>query len=431
MGKQGQIKKITVKHYVFIFFCATLFFPLIQQHTKIIREKKLEGFFKIEDYPSLNWEKWSTGEYQKQFETAINDNVGFHDFFVELQSQLNYSIYNISKIQSVVVGKEGYLYVQNYIDAVNGNDFMGSAYINLQIEKAKVVDSVLKSKNIDLIFAIAPGKGSYFPEYIPNQYKGNNPKDSTNYECYKNGFINSNLNFIDLRDYLLKIKYTGSYQLFSKVGVHWGEYASYLAIDSITKYIAKIKNNKFNNFYFDNVKYEYPARPSDYDAGNLMNTLTIIPHYPMPYFNFKYNIFGSVKKNDLLVVGDSYYSCIRETKIPYYLFNKIEYKLYNKPRFKEKEELEKHSTILIIGTDGTLSQYPYDFINQTFEVYSPRNKSYVELKRMEFNIFIHGVLNNIKKNKKWQKQLIKAANLKKISATEEFVNNAIWLYNNR
>ncbi len=85
MEKTKHIPSITLKHLVFVFFIISLFFPLIQQHFKIIKEKPLEGFFNIEDYPSLSMEKWKSGEFQKQFETASNDQIGFHDFFIELQ----------------------------------------------------------------------------------------------------------------------------------------------------------------------------------------------------------------------------------------------------------------------------------------------------------------------------------------------------------
>jgi hypothetical protein len=85
----------------------------------------------------------------------------------------------------------------------------------------------------------------------------------------------------------------------------------------------------------------------------------------------------------------------------------------------------------LLATDATLNQFPYSFIDNAYEIYAPKNKAYYQLKQTEFLNFSKNTLKNIKKNKKWEKQLIKAANLKKISATQEFVNNAIWLYNNR
>jgi len=431
MGIQKQIKKITFKHYVFIFFCATLFFPLIQQHTKIIKEKPLQGFFNIEDYPTLNWEKWSTGEYQKQFETASNDNVGFHDFFVELQSQLNYSIYNISKIQSVVVGKEGYLYVRNYIDAVNGNDFMGSAYINLQIEKAKVVDSVLKSKNIDLLFAIAPGKGSYFPEYIPDVYKNNKYPDSTNYACYKKAFSISALNFIDLREYFLKIKDTCKYPVFSQVGVHWGEYACSIAAQQLIKEMEKIKKIKIAEIKITDLTPNDNLISYDKDALSLMNMFETPKFYSMPTPTIKCEVHNQQK---LLSISDSYFSNIVPLGIIDQIFPNYEYWIYGKkdiPRTKLVEAIESKDIILIMATDATLSKFPYSFIDSTYEIYAPKNVAYYKLKQKEFICFTKSTLNNLSKDKKWRKMLMNQATKKGIKPEEEFVNNAIWLYYNQ
>ncbi|MBN8695350.1 MAG: hypothetical protein J0L87_02365 [Bacteroidetes bacterium] len=429
MKETKHIRSFSMKHIVFVFFIVSLFFPLIQQQFKLIKEKPLEGFFNIEDYPTLSIEKWKNGEFQKQFETAYNDQIGFHDFFIELQSQINYSLFNISKIQSVVVGKEGYLYVRNYIDAVNGNDFMGSAYINLQIEKGKVVDSILKQKNISLLFAIAPGKGSYFPEYIPDAYKTNNHPDSTNYACYKKAFANSSLNFLDLREYFLKIKDTCRYPLFSQVGVHWGEYACYIATDTLLKKLgikntAKIKDLKLNDSLIQ----------TDKDAGLLMNTLKFPKYYKMTIPELIFASDTSKPTLNLLSIGDSYFSNIVTTGIVDSIFKTYDYKLYNKPVLSKaefKKHIEKHQVVLLLATDATLNQFPYDFIDQAFETYAPKDKYYYFLKKREFMIFTKGALKNISKNKAWQKQMIRAAKQKNIKPEEEFVSNAIWLYYNQ
>lgn len=424
-----HIRSFSLKHLVFVFFLLTLFFPLIQQHLKLIKERPLEGFFNVEDYPALSFDKWKSGEFQKLFETASNDHVGFHDFFIELQSQINYSIFNISKIQSVVVGKEGYLYVRNYIDAVNGNDFMGSAYINLQIEKAKIVDSVLKQKNISLIFAIAPGKGSYYPEYIPGAYKTNKHPDSTNYACYKKAFESSSLNFLDLRGYFLKMKDTCHYPLFSQVGVHWGEYACYLATDTILKKL-KISNGP----KIKDLKLYDSLINTDKDAGLLMNTLQFPNYYKMVTPELIYPNDPSKSKLNLLSIGDSYFSNIVATGIIDSVFKSYHYRLYNKPVLSKsdfKKEIEKHQIILLLATDATLNQFPYGFIDQTFELYAPKDKAYYALKKKEFIIFTKRTLVNIEKNKAWQKQMVKSAKQKSIKPEEEFVNNAIWLYYNQ
>ncbi len=427
-----------IKYIVFGFFMASLFVPMLQTQFRFFKECTLQGFFDTETFPAFSDSLFKAGIFQEKFEKATTDNIGGHDFLVKFECQLNYNIFNISKAQNIVVGKNGYLYGTSYINAVNGQDFVGKEEIDINIQKAILVEKELKKRGVNLIFAFAPGKGSFYPEFIPDKFMQNVNPDSTNYGCYIKVLNKTSICVIDIKKYFLSIKDTSQNALFPKAGIHWSEYASVLAIDTISKYIANLRKIKLRHFAISGFEKKTLFKKGDYDAANLMNILSMFPHDELPYVKIKYSCDSTGVKPNLLTVADSYFSCIVATNIVDSLYSDWDYWLYrnripsdkNKP-FNLKTEIEKRDVILLLATDATLTQYPFEFINEAYELYAPKDKNYYALKNKEFHLFVYQTFENIKKDKAWRNRLIKSAKERGVSETVEFFGAAVWCYNER
>lgn len=435
MGTDHKIFFSKLKHIVFMFFILLLFMPMIQQLFGVIKENKLEQVENSAPFPTIAIEMILESSFQKEFESALNINIGFRKTFVRIHNQLNYSVYNVSKAGGVVIGKNGFVFIDSYINAYSGKDFRGKESIELQIQKALVVQSELKKRNIELVFAFAPGKGSFYPEYIPDDYLKNINHDSTNYSCFVKAINKTNLNFIDIKKYFLSIKDTAKNLLFPIPGVHWTEYGSVLAIDTISNYFSTVLNIKTPGINISGFKKKDLIKYGDYDAANLMNIFTTIPHEELPYIDVNYIKQSEGSRPKLLCIADSYFSTIEHVNIPDSLFSDCTYWLYERREPQDKKgalefqkEIENKNVVLLLGTDATLASFPYRFIDEAYEVYSPKNKSYFELKNREFRQFITEGFKNIEKNKKWKRQLNKSAKEKKISVIDEYIAVLIWLF---
>ena len=118
-------KNINLKKGLFYFIIGLLLIPIIQQQTKLIRIGELKGAFtKFESHP-LSLKTWLNGSYAKNQEKYLNQNFGFRNLFVRLYNQFQYTIFNEAKANGVIIGKDGYLYEENYILAHLGTDFIG------------------------------------------------------------------------------------------------------------------------------------------------------------------------------------------------------------------------------------------------------------------------------------------------------------------
>jgi SGNH hydrolase-like domain, acetyltransferase AlgX len=436
MNAQDKIISLKLKRFVFAFFFVILFAPIFQQMFSFVKEKKMEGVDNSAQLPMLAIDLLLEGKFQKNFEDALNINIGFRKTFVRLYNQINYSLFSVSKAEGVVVGENGFIYAPSYISGYVGRDFVGIESITIQLEKAKVIQDELKKRGVDLIFAFAPGKGSLCPEHIPDRFLQNINLDSTNYGCYINTGNEKNLNIVDLRKYLLLAKNKSTHPLFSKVGVHWSDYAAFLAADTIIKKIELLKNIKLIHPAIVKSELRDTLKPADKDVEIMMNLFTDLSFNKMSYFEFGFTKDTSCFRPRVLTIADSYFSTIVATGIVDSVFSDWKYWLYNEYKTSNRSEkeydfnndIERYDVVLLLATDATLEPFPYNFINEAYEVYAPKNKAYYILKDKEFRLYIQGALKNIEKIKPWKRQLIKSAKEKKVSFIDECINVTVWLY---
>ena len=81
-----------------------------------------------------------------------------------------------------------------YIKSFYGVGFLGDKKIEKKVNKLKSVQDTLKKLNIDLIVVIAPGKGLFYPEYIPEDYlTGDSTK--TSYKSYIKSFKKNKISY--------------------------------------------------------------------------------------------------------------------------------------------------------------------------------------------------------------------------------------------
>jgi hypothetical protein len=215
------------------------FFILIAQHFfHFSKVRKLQGAFIPKEQPILTSSNWFSGNYQDSLSIYLNENIGFRNYFVRLNNQIAFSLFDFARANGVVVGKENFLYERNYIRAYLGKDYIGEAAIAEKVRKLEKIQDRLKKRDIELIVVFAPGKGSFYPEYIPTDQV---PSENNNYKTYVRLLNNTPINLIDFNKWFRKKKGTTVAPLYPKTGIHWSRFGELMAADSLLKYIDKLK----------------------------------------------------------------------------------------------------------------------------------------------------------------------------------------------
>ena len=428
-------KHKNISKYLAFTVMLLLSLPIIQQYTHIVKLKALHGYVTKKEYSPFTFETWFNGVYQDNTEEYLKKNIGFANFFIRTYNQMEYTFYNKARAKGVIIGKEGYLYEENYIKAYLGRDFIGKKAIADKVYKLKKIQDTLQSLNIQLCVVMAPGKASFFPEYIPDSYVPQNIT-TTNLEVYIDEMQKRKVNYLNFNKWFIQNKYSSSYPLFPKNGIHWSKYGEILAADSLISYMESTMDIAMPHVVVKDITTSYSMQGTDDDIEKGMNILFDIPDNKMAYPKIEFSSDSNTVVPKVLTIADSYYWGMFNYKISDKVFNKGKFWYYNKKIYPDsfkkelyvddidiKEEIEKNDMILILSTDANLYKFAFGFIDQTYNEYY--NKEYKIKKANEDAV--NKYIQDIKNTPEWIKSVKEKAKRKGTSLEEEIRKNAEYM----
>lgn len=419
--------------------------PLIQRTMPIVRETPLQGYFSIPKKPSITKDSILDGTFQEAYNNYFEHTIGFRPTLVRINNQMAFSVFDTALANGVIIGKKNYLYEINYIKAYKGWDYQGDSMIEAHAQKAAFVHKELTEAGKTLLFVFAPGKATFFPEYIPEKYMQRPSGEKTNHQAFIEKFEKHRLPYIDFNSWFVQMKDTASYPLYPQCGIHWSAYGVALATDSLIHYLEKERGIDMVDFTWNGFDLPDTLRGADYDIGDGMNLLFNIPHYPMAYPRTKFSKYDDKVRPNAIVVADSYYWNIFGKGYSSRLFNDNNFWYYNKevhnpewpaPRKTEEldmlEELSKADVIVVMATEANLSRFPYGFIDRAYETLT-QNKmesgSLISWGQKEKEI--QRIMKSVDVNPEWKAKVVQKALGRKISYEEMLKLDAIWIWENK
>lgn len=319
--------------------------------------------------------------YQDSTEQNLKAHTGFQPLLIRLHNQLDFTLYNKVNVHSVVLGKEGYLYELNYIKAHYGMDFVGKTVIEQKVRDLDLIRDSLLQRGVQLLVVLAPGKASFFPEYIPDEY-AQQRSDSTNYTYYRQALNQYGIPLFDAKKWFETMKPTAPYPLYPKAGIHWSKYGEYLVADSL---IHRMKLMGFEDMPYlklDKITRSDQNINGDYDLGESMNLLFKLNTTSMGYPEFHVeNKTG--KQPKVMVVADSYYSALyfnnRLSEIAWgngaywYYYQEVFTPGSTEKKMAEtldiKSATEKNDIVILMITDANLYQFGFGWIEALLKKY--------------------------------------------------------------
>jgi len=371
-------------HIAFVFIILMMVLPAVQMRFHPFKEKPLNGAFNLAEKPHFSKENWNSGEFQGKVERYLKDHIGFRNFLVRLQNQVDFSLFRQANAEGAVLGKNKQLYEYDYIRSWLAIDFPGESFIEKKLERTKFVQDYLKrEKNIDLVVVFEPGKASFYPENIPSQYTAKKNGLST-YDQYLAKAKETGIDYIDLNEYFLQLKPESKYPLFPPLGTHWSVYGMLFVADSLIRFIENRRNVDLPEFYADSIEISSKPRDTDDDMIRTMNLLFSLKGVDLAYPVFTFDAVTLKYRPMVLVVADSYYWNIFNTLIPKHLFaneafwyfNSLVYpdNYYNPVHTSDvdlRQEVEKQEVIFLMITERFLHKFDWTFIDQLYALYTP------------------------------------------------------------
>lgn len=355
-----------------------LFIPLMQYVFPVFRVEPLHGWMARTEKQDFTLRGWFTGEYQQNEEKYLNENFGFRNFFVRLNNQLAYSFFGKFNAVGVVKGKENYLYEDAYINSYYGTDFIGQDSIRGYFDRFKFIQDTLEKLNKTFMLVYTPGKGYFYPEYIPDEY--HRERSVTNYDVFVSLAKEYGIKNIDFHQYFRDQKNISAYSLFPQYGIHWSKYAICLALDSMIRNIEQARNIDMPDMYWNEVELAQP-KDGDYDIGLAFNLLFNLKSFEMGYPQYHFENEEGKDKPSLLVVADSFFWGIYHIGLAS-SFSRVDFWYYNKQAYPDdvevaglnlRKEIEDHDVIMILGTDISMRDFGWGFGKDVSELFRGEN----------------------------------------------------------
>ncbi|MBU2650517.1 MAG: hypothetical protein KKA81_06255 [Bacteroidetes bacterium] len=418
-----------MKKALFLLIIILLVLPGLQKELFHIPERSLKGAVVNSEKPEFSFSGWWSGDYQDKYDKYLEDHIGFRNFLVRLNNQIDYSLFNQINAQGVTVGKEGYLYELNYIRGYLGMDFLGQEILDEKIKQIEFTSQWLKEQGTVLICAFAPGKGRFYPEYFPSPYDTIHPAGYTNYGYYTEKLSTDSVEIIDFNALFLNWKDTSKYILYPRYGIHWSTYGVGLAIDTLIRRIESLLNKDITDFDWQEVVITDDLRYDDYDIADGMNLLCKLPCDEMAYPRFRYNEEGKYKPK-ILVIADSFFWQILGQGHAKRVFSGCDFWYYYSQAFHLEdgvppvldkahlpEKLKEYDVVMTLYTEANLPKMANGFYEDVFYA-------------VKYSDQIAKNIERIRNAPEWLAEIEKKATERGISLEDMLWLDALWLVKN-
>ncbi|MGB0423287.1 MAG: alginate O-acetyltransferase AlgX-related protein [Flavobacteriales bacterium] len=322
-------------------------------------------------------ENWLNGSYQDSMETYVNEHAGFRPAMVRLNNQLEYHLFDVAKGKEIIIGKNNCLYGIGYIKAATGEDFVGEQTIKDKVAQIKRSSDFLESKGTELVVLLAPGKGTFYPEYIPKRFPKVN--DSLNIDYYIKEFENQGVNVIDANSWFREMKDTSEHCLYPLHGIHWSSYGHALVQDSLENYFEALFDLDLPDYSITGFEQTTDARFTDSDMERGCNLISKLPAEVLSYPFVEYQTEGKSKPK-MIAIGDSFFwNLLNDCNVMfddlhfYYYFNEDHHVPESKMlKIEDNHPLEDHlenaDVVLIVITDAQLPRMGWGFFDAVDEL---------------------------------------------------------------
>lgn len=212
--------------------------------------------------PSINNEDGQLNKnYLQQLGDYFSTHYAFRPQIISADAEIQSNIFNTSNLDSVIVGKNNWLYYSSTLDNYLGRNLMSQRGLFNTKHNLEITQEYLNEKNIKFLFTVAPNKNTLYPENMPFYY-GKKESTDSNIVNFTSSLKDSKLNYCDL------FKTLADYDevLYLQQDSHWNNKGALIAYNKILDCLGKSHNDyesatvsRKKNFYGDLGKMLYPT----------------------------------------------------------------------------------------------------------------------------------------------------------------------------
>ena len=339
----------------------------------------LHGESTIIEAPEFSFANLWRGKFQTSVDDFSRTNFLLRGMAIRTRNEIDYSLFCERHAKSIIAGSEGYLFEENYVLAALGLDAISEDIVS---ERVSRLSRLSIATGVPFLVILAPGKGSYFREFLPKEYlemKGQS--ENRMYEMWLDQLVLKGLRLLDLNSFFRL--YT---EVFPKNGIHWSEWAQVDAINMISDTLLDILPDSLRpaRLMIDSSYRSTIMEGTDDDIEQGLNLWRNIPDLEATYYNTHWEDVPAFKRPRILVIADSYAWGLVNKGLLREGYRDSEFWFYNQgvhgpnivqkgasPQtvhgFSTKAEFEQvisgFDAVVLLSTDANLPRFPFNFGN--------------------------------------------------------------------
>lgn len=366
MKKNKTVNIIIIIVFLLIIFLPQFLFWVIGDNTEEVSNTENRV---LKSKPKF--ELSQIAEYSKQFDDYYNDHLPFRNNLRKYWSLINYKLFNTSIDNSVIIGKDGWLFYRGdtIIEKLTASKKYTEDEKRYVLNKLKNNINKFEEQNIKTYVMIAPDKENIYAEKLPESIK--KAENTATEELINYIEENSNINVVYPKENLLNVK--EKYQLYRKHDTHWNTIGALIGAVSLQKEI----DNKFD-YDINNIQFEKTDETDKRDLSTFINLQDELYENKINIKNFyddieykenktdTYEEYISNSNNDqtVMFIGDSFRTNMKPTFSK--LYKRVVYLHRDKYTYDLLKKI-KPDIVVIEAVERSSYQIGKDLINKKIQ----------------------------------------------------------------
>ncbi|PCJ81196.1 MAG: hypothetical protein COA49_05665 [Bacteroidetes bacterium] len=329
--------------------------------------------------PEFLFETVWSGEFQDGIDEYFRTNFLLRGVAIRTRNQIDYSLFKLRHARSIVAGLDGYLFEENYILAALGLD---SLPVDSIVSRTDRICELSKNTGVPVLVVFAPGKGSYFREFLPTEYTDREgQKKDRLYNAWSDEIETRKqlITLLDLHKYFEK-----KIEVFPKNGIHWSQWAQVEAVNLMIEKLNELLPDSLfaAHLVIDDSYRSSEMQGTDEDIEQGLNLWQNLEDLEATYYRTHWDLLPTSSRPKVLVMGDSYAWGPVNLGLLKHGFRDSEFWFYNSgvhgPLIEDKgaspmtvhgytnrQEFEQiiseFDALILLSTDANLPRFPFKF----------------------------------------------------------------------
>lgn len=305
-------------------FALLLALPLLQKSLHILPRAKLGGVETPQEWPRWTLRGWLDGSLQPAFEQAFNQRLATRPHLIKSWNQLHYTLFGFLPSrpdgESIVIGRDRYLYEQPYLRVYNRPGRARRTALRPLAARLRQLQDALHARGHGFLLVIAPSKVEIYPEFVPpHQLAPDRAARQTDYDRLLPLLREAGVHLLDGHADFLAAKAEAPHPLFSRTGTHWNYYGAGRVVARMLQIIEQQTGRNLPDLVMGPVREDRTPAGTDDDLLELLNTwgwpsLWDRQSFAVPQLHpsFRLTPDPAARPARLLLVGDSFVLTLAE-----------------------------------------------------------------------------------------------------------------------